>query len=289
MAPSAPAADAKPAAASAAEPFTARRLTDLSPGFFAGRLWHPVVVSNATNIPPAEISAAAARDPAPVLARLRDILAGSSAARIVAAAVATAEEQDAALFEAEAARWPTMRASRIGSEDNQRHGLSHGHKVYGTLALNPLELVGLQSLGLLGLQWQVEAAMATGNAPAPILARMVLDDPAKARICRLVGAAVSWRHMRAAYRAKVAEFEAALATGSNSWRSKDVTGEQLYLLGRIEALLQAWEPSLALPRPDNRGDAFDIIKTFGGNPAFRDGLDSKIVEYACSLIASASR
>lgn len=241
-------------------------------------------MSDESEIVPAEIRAATFADPVSLIESLRDRLAVSSAARGVANAVATIEEQQLAVFEAEAARWPTMRAAVVGSEDNQRHSLSHCHKVFGTLDLHPLEFIGLEALGLLGLKWRVEAAAQVGDAPAPILARHVLADPNKSRICRLVGAVVSWRHMKAVYHAKVAEFDALVAAGRVRWRSKEVTADQSYLLKWIQNLIQADEPKFELPVPKNRGEAFDMIREMGGSPAFRDETDHQIIILALTLI-----
>jgi hypothetical protein len=236
------------------------------------------------DILPAEILEAASTEASPVIVILREMLAGSLSARMVANAVSSVAEQQLAGLEAEAGRWPTLRASKIGSEDNQRHGLSHCHKVFATLDLNPLELLGLEALGLLGLQWRVEAALQNGNAPGPILSRHVLADQAKARVCRLVGAAVSWRHMKAAYEAKVAECVALIARGNTGWRSKSVSAEQHYLLNWIQTLVQADDSSFMLPTPANRGEAFDIIREMGGSPAFRQGTDQQIILLALALI-----
>jgi hypothetical protein len=177
-----------------------------------------------------------------------------------------------------------MRASQPGSPDNQRHALSFSYVVYDQLQLHPLEVLGLEALGPLGLSWKLDAAQKGGWAAGPVLTAAVLADEARARACRLIGAAVSWRYQRSAYNAQVAEFERLIAAGKVEWRTRTVTAEQKYLLMRITEIIRADNPYFEEPTPRNRGEAFDLIKALGGNPLFHDGTDAMITARVCEIL-----
>lgn len=240
-------------------------------------------MSEPPSLPSEMIEAAMARLN-PTIRLLAGKRMNSLAALMIAKGAASTDVQAAALLAAEAGRWPTMRASRIGSEDNQRHSLSHAYKIYAALDLPPLELVGLEALGLLGLKWRIEAAFEYGWKAGPLLTRQVLAEPQKARICRLTGALVTWQHMREAYTDRVACVTRLVASGQTSWRQKKVTPEQRYLLARIEELVRADDDNFRMPDVHNRGEAFDIIDSMGGNPLFHEESETMIVAKIVELI-----
>ncbi len=150
-------------------------------------------------------------------------------------------------------------------------------------------MLGLEALGPLGLSWKLDAAQKGGWAAGPVLTAAVLADETRARACRLIGAAVSWRYQRAAYNAQVAEFDRLIAAGKVEWRSRPVTVEQKYLLMKICEIIRADDPEFVEPTPRNRGEAFDTIKALGGNPTFHDGSDEMITARVCEILADLGR
>jgi hypothetical protein len=188
-----------------------------------------------------------------------------------------AARQGAAAFDAEASQFPSTRAAVIGSEDNQRHALSHTFKIFNGLDLPPLEVVGMDAIGPIGAAWMLEAAIAGGPAPGPELRRRVLQDPSKALACRLAGAIACWRHLRLVQEETLVRIEALIAAGNTYWRQKNATYAQLRLLNWIEELVRVEDPTFHLPPIKLRGEAYDAILAAGGNPQLRDQRDAAIV------------
>lgn len=207
-------------------------------------------------------------------------------AEIVGAALRAADNarQGLAAFEAESERFPTTRAAVIGSEDNQRHALSHSYKIFGALDLQSLHVTGLDALGPLGAVWMVEAALESGFAPAPELKRRVFADRLKRKACALAGALVCWRHLREAQQQIVQNLEAKIHRGETYWRSKPATPAQIRLLQWIEQLVQAETPGFSMPPATNRGVAYDLILANGGNPQLRAERDAIIIRRLRILI-----
>jgi hypothetical protein len=236
-------------------------------------------------VPPPITAVASTVDSGSVLARLAVARLGVTAVTCLATGAADRSAQEAALFEAQARRFPSTRAAATGTEDQQRYSLSHPYKIFGCLQLNPLEVMGLEASGRIGVVWMAKAGAEHGWAPGPILRQFVFADPLKAQACRLLGAVTCWRHLKNVQLQTIAEIEARIARGENAWRGKPVTAAQSRLLNWIEELIRAEEPSFDLPWPTNRGDAFDLIKRLGGNPQHHDRRDQRIVERIEQILA----
>lgn len=240
-------------------------------------------------VPTAVTAIASSSEPDSILARLAVARLGISAVTRLATGAADRSAQEAALFEAQAKRFPTTRAAAIGTEDQQRYALSHSYKIFDSLQLNPLEVTGLEALGAMGAAWMIEAASEHGWAPGPVLRQHIFANPLKAEACRLLGSVVCWRHLKNAQLHQITEVEAKIARGENVWRSKPVTAAQSQLLNWIEELIRAEEPRFNLPWPTNRGEAFDLIRRLGGNPELHDQRDRRIVEKIDQLLAQIAR
>lgn len=158
------------------------------------------------------------------------------------------------------------RADRKPSADEVKYRLGSVLFALNSEPVDDLALLGLLANGDLALQW---LAHARGEAPAETLLDLIaiiLRDPARSEWCRQWGRRIWWERSRALYEAELKSF---LGSGKAEdpkarWRSRSPTKEQLYLIATICTLLEIEAPSEL-----TRGEAFNWIRSQGGNPRFR--------------------
>lgn len=162
------------------------------------------------------------------------------------------------------------RADRKPSADEAKYRLGSVLFALNPEPLDELALLGLLAHGDLALRW-------LANARSEALAETLLDyiagilrDPERGEWCRQWGRRIWWERSRALYEAELQSF---IASGKADdpkarWRSRHPTKEQLYLIATICTLLEIEAPSDL-----TRGEAFEWIRSQGGNPRFQQGPD----------------
>lgn len=161
----------------------------------------------------------------------------------------------------QAKRWDMTRAAIIGSQDNQKHALSHHHTVFGTLDLDPMAVTGLNGLGLQGLVWL--AAMARGGSkPIPLLMRDLFENDEIRVVCRMSGALLAWRHLQATAETERQDFEQSSVAESKVWKGRPITARQFWLIKSLKEAVLAIEPNTDWSVPRTRGDAYDLIRAY---------------------------
>lgn len=162
------------------------------------------------------------------------------------------------------------RADRKPSADEVKYRLGSALCALNSEPLDDLALVGLLANGDIALRW---LAHARSRAPAETLLDLIaviLSDAARTEWCRQWGRRIWWERSRALYEAELQSF---IASGKADdpkarWRARHPTKEQLYLIATICTLLEIEAPSEL-----TRGEAFEWIRSQGGNPRFRSTPD----------------
>jgi hypothetical protein len=191
-----------------------------------------------------------------------------------------------------AKHWDATRAAVVGSPDNQKHALAHHHTIFGTLALDPLAVVGLNALGPQALVWLAQTATRVGSKPIPHLVRDLFEDDDIRMVCRLTGGLLGWRHLRATVEAERLEFEQSAAANSGAWRSRAISPRQYWILRALKDAALGLDPEAEWVMPRNRGEAYDTIKLHVENVYGNLGDDrdlAKIIRTCIDLINETHR
>lgn len=197
---------------------------------------------------------------AALLARLHAITAA------IQAETAIVEERTAELRRQH--RAAPYRRSGPGSVDAQKYALGGVLALLGVAAIEEprldIKLLGLLAHPIQMMRWIMR--MIENGAPPRLDALIVaiFSDPNRARWCEQWGRILQWRYRAPLYQAAVVSFLESGRTGAGEpWRRKEMTEDQASLVLTLVDLLGGPSPALA-----TRGEAFDWIHAYGGNPAY---------------------
>lgn len=156
------------------------------------------------------------------------------------------------------------RRAAFNARDKACYRLGGAFEPVDGLGLDPTMLAGFLALGSIALLLLVQVALKQPDASIAVLLSRLSRSPA-GRLVRAHGVWVRWRWLQRLYVEETAAFLQSKKGRDPKarWRTEKVTANQAYLIEQICLLLE-----LEGRRFADRGDAFEWIKSHGGNPRF---------------------
>ncbi|WP_343343444.1 hypothetical protein WJT74_07870 [Sphingomicrobium sp. XHP0239] len=156
------------------------------------------------------------------------------------------------------------RRGGAGSRDAKKYELGSVLWLHGLGDLDAQTLTGLLAHPALLLRWLGQELIRDESAPVVVLVARLLSQPGRAAFLKQWGRILEWRYRKPLYDATVSSFLESGRTGPDeAWRSRDIKIEQQALMDTLADLLEIDDPQLK-----TRGEAFDWIYKYGGNPTY---------------------